>query len=164
MPSASPIRVSVMPAQIEQPIPVGVVAGHSRDLQVQDDADVAESDVGGQASAARAAFRRGARDPHRPPAPGRAPTRGPGPGQQGHIGAASTRDCARPARWSTVEYRRRRGGADAQDDPTFASLMMDVLLWELYVCGPCDYSREQVEGFVALDLGERGPHPGRRPR
>src|SRR5215468_2604188 len=35
-------------AQIEQAIPVGVVAGETRDLEAEDDADMAQCDLGGE--------------------------------------------------------------------------------------------------------------------
>ena len=37
-------------AQVEQLVPVGVVAGQTRDLQAEDEADVTESDLCGHAS------------------------------------------------------------------------------------------------------------------
>ena len=63
MPSASPISVSVRPAQIEQAIPVGVVARQARDLEAEHDADVGERDLGGQA---READRATTPEPERP--------------------------------------------------------------------------------------------------
>jgi len=49
-------------AQIEEPVPVGVVAGQARDLEAQDDADLGQGDVGGQPREARALGDPGARD------------------------------------------------------------------------------------------------------
>ena len=48
-------------AQVQQPIPVGVVARHARDLQPEDDAHVRQCDFGGHAGEAVALMGRRAR-------------------------------------------------------------------------------------------------------
>ena len=56
------------PAQVEQAVPVGVVAGEARDLEPEHDPDVAEGDLGGQAREAAALagrWHRRGRDPRR---------------------------------------------------------------------------------------------------
>jgi len=45
------------PGQVQQPVPVGIVAGQPRALQRQHDPDLPEADLGGQLSEPAAALR-----------------------------------------------------------------------------------------------------------
>ena len=49
-------------AEVEQAIPVAVVAGEARDLEPEHDPDVTEGDLGGQASEAAAVAGTGTRE------------------------------------------------------------------------------------------------------
>ena len=47
------------PAQVDKPVPVGIVAREPRDLEPQNDTDVAEGDLSGQTRKARSCHRAG---------------------------------------------------------------------------------------------------------
>ena len=87
------------PGQVQQPVPVGVVAGQPGALQRQHDPDLPEPDLGSQMREPAAPGRRGPGEPqvlvdHRARRCAASPA--PAPVRPGHTGASSTRCSARP--------------------------------------------------------------------
>src|SRR5882762_6793230 len=62
MPSASPISVGEA-AEVDEAVPVGIVARQARDLESEHEADVGERDCGGEAGEARSRDKTGAGKP-----------------------------------------------------------------------------------------------------
>ena len=110
-------------ADLEQPVPVGVVAGQARDLEAEHDPGLAQADLGDQALEALAAGRRGART-----GPGRSRSRrsarpaSPARPRAGaaRTGARRTRCCAAPGAARTGARTGTRSAPGAPRSPSSA--------------------------------------------